>query len=255
MKLKLVYGTQEEIPEEARGFYEEKEGAWHFNAIEDLKTQADIDRLQGALTNEREAHKATKTDLTNQLTEIKKTVTDLEGKVKPQDPDPGNDPGIDPKKSKDPNILALQNELQKQGAELQKIREEKEALADQQRRSQILEAIHKEATGKIRAEAISDLDLHVGNFDLTDQGQIVHKESGTSFNDWFSETLKAKPHWVPSNVPAGAKGGDPKTGAGGSGDDRKRLNELLGKESLNLREQAEASELADKVKAEENNNN
>lgn len=58
--LKTIYDTQEEIPVGYEALYTEKNGKWELTGVVGVKTQADIDRVQGALVNERTAHRATK---------------------------------------------------------------------------------------------------------------------------------------------------------------------------------------------------
>jgi len=250
MKLEMIYASKDLIPEGKDDLYTEQDGQFVFTGIDGIKTQTDLDKLQGALQNERDAHKATKQELNQKIQEANGKVSDLEGKVKEfegKDQKPGEGKPGDPN---DPNYLALKAELAKTNQALETIQEEKKALADQQRRSKILETMRKEATGKIRPEAISDLELHASNFDLTDSGQIVQKETGTSFGDWFSQTLESKPHWKPGNKPSGASGGTGQPGGSGIGDKQKKLNEFLSKDSLTPMEQAEATQLAEEVKAE-----
>lgn len=251
MKIKLAYATKEEIPEGMVELYVERDGQWQFDGIEDLRTQSDLDSLKGALRNEREAHRATKAELNKDLIDAKKKADDLEKQINEKEKDPGTKTPATGGDPNDPNYLALKADLEKQRLELEAIKQEKQALADQARQSKILDGIRKQAQGKIKNEAISDLELHAGNFDLTEEGKIVQKETGTSLDDWFSETLKSKPHWIPENVSGGAKGGDGNPASNGTGsDNQKKLDEFLAKDNLTLKESAEATLLAETIKAE-----
>ena len=60
MKLKLVVEKLDEIDSKYHDLYTEKDGKYEFTGVEGIKTQADIDRLQTALTKERADHKSTK---------------------------------------------------------------------------------------------------------------------------------------------------------------------------------------------------
>ena len=57
VKLKAIYEKQEEIPEGFGELYAERNGKFEFNAVEGVKTQADIDRVNDALKKERGDHK------------------------------------------------------------------------------------------------------------------------------------------------------------------------------------------------------
>ena len=60
MALKVQHDTVDEIDEAFRPLYTERDGKFHLTGVEGIKTQADIDRLQGALTKERNDHKSVK---------------------------------------------------------------------------------------------------------------------------------------------------------------------------------------------------
>ena len=63
MALKLIYDSQDDIPEQHRDLFTERDGKFHLTGVEGMKTQADIDRLQSALTKERGDHKVTRDKL------------------------------------------------------------------------------------------------------------------------------------------------------------------------------------------------
>ena len=60
MTLKAVVDTLEGIDEAFHGLYTERNGKFEITSIEGMKTQGDVDRLQTALTKERNDHKAVK---------------------------------------------------------------------------------------------------------------------------------------------------------------------------------------------------
>ena len=245
MKLKFSYQTLEEIEEAYRGLYTEQDGQFVLTGIDGVKSQADLDRSQGALNNERDAHKQTKTELQQQLEAIRKENEELK-KANPKPADPTPKP-ID--KSTDPNVLALQAQMQKQAEALETLQKQNEELEAEKRKVSILETLRKSATGKVRQEALSDLELYAGGFNLTDDGKVVTTD-GTSLDDWMIETLKSKPHWLPENKPGGATGGN------GGGSDltldakKAKLGEITKKDSLSPVELAEAHALATEIKNE-----
>ena len=63
VKLKTIYDKQEDIPENFGELYTEKNGKFELTAVEGVKTQADIDRVNSALVKERNDHKMVKEKL------------------------------------------------------------------------------------------------------------------------------------------------------------------------------------------------
>jgi hypothetical protein len=245
MKLKFMYDSKEAIPAEYLGLFDEKDGRFILTGIEGVTSQSDLDKLQGALHNERDAHKQTKAELTKQLAELKAKFAELE-KAGSKDPEPQPTAGA----TTDPTVLALKKELEKQQSALDEMQKKSEALEAEKKQLTILNSLKRQAEGKIRAEAMGDLELYAGTFELTDDGKIVTKD-GTPVEDWFSETLKSKPHWLPENTPSGAKGGQ------GTGKElsldakRAKLNEFAKKDTLTPLELSAAHKLASEVKMEQ----
>jgi hypothetical protein len=58
--LKAIFENQDDIPEQYRELYVERDGQYELAGIEGVKTQADVDRLQRAAAKEREEHKKTR---------------------------------------------------------------------------------------------------------------------------------------------------------------------------------------------------
>ena len=63
MKLKALYDHTDEIPKMYRDLFTEREGVYELTGIEGLRTQSDVDRLQGSLRKERADHKTTRDKL------------------------------------------------------------------------------------------------------------------------------------------------------------------------------------------------
>lgn len=63
MALKAMVDDLEKVDEKYRDLYTKKGDKWEFTGVEGLKTQGDMDRVQGALNNERKLHEETKTKL------------------------------------------------------------------------------------------------------------------------------------------------------------------------------------------------
>jgi hypothetical protein len=202
------------------------------DAPKDLST--DVEKLMKSLKAEREDHK-------NDKKSLKEFIEKLESKI---NPDKDETPKVE--NSNDPNILALQKQLEKQNSQLETILKEKENLQADNKSKSIIDKLKKLSNGKIIPSAVDDLIMYKNKFDLTEDGKLVTKD-GTTANDWFVETLKSKQHWIPKSVPAGASGGSNISSSNTSNE--KRYKELMAKESLDLRDQAEAMGLAKEIKA------
>src|SRR5690554_2731727 len=60
MGLKAILDNLDNVPEHFHELYTEKNGKFELTGIEGIKTQADVDRLQSALSKERNDHKTTR---------------------------------------------------------------------------------------------------------------------------------------------------------------------------------------------------
>jgi len=248
---KFKYANKEEfekaVPEGARAMYKEVDGEYVL-AVDGVKSQADIDALKKALDSERDAHKETRKAL-SEIEELKKLLGQKSGTG---DPNPGDD-GKGGKDSSDPNVLALKKELEQQKKALEDLQKEREALAAEKKKHTILENLRKVANGKVRQEAMSDLELHASMFNITDDGKVVTSD-GTDLNTWFADTLKSKPHWLPKNTSSGASGGT-KTAAGVNGglDEKKaKFKEMYAKKELTPQERVDLMKLGSEIKQLEN---
>jgi len=189
----------------------------------------EVEKLLNALRKEREDHKNDRKDLMEKLASSK--VVDK----------PKADLIVD---TKDPTVLALQKQLEKQSDQLEVLLNEKEKLSIDNKQKTIVDKLKSISNGKIVPSAVDDLIRYSGEFNLTDDGNVVTTD-GTQANDWFENTLKTKPHWIPKNVSAGAIGGKTTNNANNG---VKRYNELMTKPSLDLQESAEALKLAKEIK-------
>ena len=64
-QLELSYDSADDIPAGMESLYTEKDGKQVLTGVKGMKTQADIDRLQTALTKERNDHKTVRTQLSS----------------------------------------------------------------------------------------------------------------------------------------------------------------------------------------------
>jgi hypothetical protein len=230
VKLKTVYEKQEEIPEGFGELYVEKGGKFELSAIEGVKTQADIDRVNEALKKERNDHKvvreklqafgevdpATLPVLQEELAAAQARLNTItaegkldETKVQAQI-DAAVNRAVGPV-TRDKDSLARQLETVK------KIIVEKEAEIASVKQDQQQERVRNTLrdaviAAKVVPTAIDDAVL-VGErmFELVD-GKLVTKNEygmtpGLNPKEWAKDMEEKRPHWYALSVGGGAQGG------------------------------------------------
>lgn len=236
--LKTVYATQEEIPEGYENLYTERNGQWELTGVQGVKTQADIDRVQGALVKEREAHKVTKAALVPfeglDPEAIAATTIELE-EVKAQLAAVKGDGTIDETKL-EPIIAArvaqrvapverekasLTRQLDAAKATIATKDGEVTGLKTTITTGNVERAIRDAAVeAKVQGPAVVDAVLHGRSvFEVTEDGRIITKDSagvtpGLTPKEWLNDQKETSPHWWPASVGGGSKGGG-SNGAGG----------------------------------------
>lgn len=220
MALKTIYSSQDEIPEQHRDLFTERNGQWELTGVEGIKTQADVDRLQTALNKERSDHKETKTSLDKfngldpdevhaQLDKIPALEAAASGKAQELD------------EAQRRQLLAP---LERQIANLTKERDdavvERDSLKGERRSDKIRAALTDAAVkGKIIDTALDDVLLYGERvFDLNEDGSIIVKDGvgftpGIDPNSWLQDMQAKRPHWWPPSQGGGAGG------SGGVGSD------------------------------------
>lgn len=219
MKLKAVYENVADIPAGYEDLFTEKGGKWVFTGVEGIKTQADVDTLQGALTKERNDHKATKAKLTtfgdmdadevhaklDRITELEaaaggkldetKINEIVEGRIKAK-------------------TAPLERELQKAKDALVEKDTAIKNFEVQDIRRKVGDAVRSAATAsKVRPEALDDaLMLSERMFEIDESGAIVAKDNcgvtpGIDPATWLTEMQTKRPHWWPESQGGGAGGG------------------------------------------------
>jgi len=234
-KLKTIYETEAEIPEGYSELYQERGGRFELTGIEGVKTQADIDRIQGALTKERGDHKVTKDELTTvktslgdvdpttipatleELTEARARLATLtaEGKLdetKIQDQiTAAVTRAVGPVKR---DLDAAQRQIEAERKKTLEKEAENATLQSNIKRDKIRSAIRDAAiAAKVLPTAIDDAVL-VGEtmFELTDAGTLVTKNDasvtpGLDPKEWAKDMMERRPHWWPPSQGGGAGGG------------------------------------------------
>jgi hypothetical protein len=238
--LKTIYDTQEEIPEGYADLYTEKNGKWELTGVTGVKTQADIDRVQGALVKERNDHKATKALLapfegldpeviSANATKLEEVTAQLEAINKDGRIDETKLEPIIAARIKqavaplDRDKLNLERQLDAQ----KKLVAEKEVEVTGLRTSitsDTIERAIKDAASleKVLPTAIDDVTLRgIRVFEKTEDNRIITKDvpgvtPGLSPKEWLKDMQEKAPHWWPPSVGGGSQGGGP-TGRGGYG--------------------------------------
>lgn len=220
MALKHQYDKQEDIPEAHRELFSERNGKWELTGVTGIQTQANVDRLERTLANERAATKDAKDklaewtalgespdDVRKRLDEIDEL--ELKAKGKPDQAELDELRGKWEKRAKAPLELEI-SRLTKERDEL-KASNEEHIGRDRQRK--IHDAIRSAATeAKLRPEAIDDaLVLGERIFDVAEDGSVVTKDQvgvapGLQPKDWLGEIRDRRPHWWPGSIGTGAPG-------------------------------------------------
>lgn len=235
MPLSVIHDTIDDIPEQYRELYTEKEGKFLLTGIAGVKTQADIDRLQGALTKERDDHKAAKNALGLWTGLGFEKPEELQGKLdrynelevaagaKQEEIDAQLEKLTEARVGS--RLAPVQRELDGLKSQLEAATEELTTLRGEKRRRIIGDFVTvaaKEANVLADAYAGADSDvLMAANvaFDVTEDGQVLTKEDnpfgipGGLTPDLFLTQMQSKrSHWWPASQGGGATGG--KGGAG-----------------------------------------
>ena len=233
--LKLMYETMDEVPENLKGAYEEKEGKAAFIGAEGMKSQADIDRVQEALRKERKEHADTKKKLKglegidpDAVQALRDENEELKARVETQ----AQSGAIDEKKLEE---LAERNATLKTRPlerEIERLKQENaEHLSKvgefetREKKRTIIDAVRAATAGdkgiKIIDTALADIEfLAPSIFEVTEEGAVKVKDGvgflrGASPREWLAEVQGSgtRKHWFPGNVGAGAS--SPSGGTGG----------------------------------------
>jgi hypothetical protein len=270
--LKTIYDTKDEIPVGYEDLYTEKNGKWELTGVIGVKTQADIDRVQGALVKERTEHRATKAAFAPfeglDAETIATQAHDLE-EANAQLAALKSDGSIDETKL-EPIIAA------RVAQKVAPIEREKNALGRKLSDSEKLvaaaqtevaglkttivmgnveRAIRDAAIGaKVLPSAIDDAVMRgLRIFEISeDDHRIITKDgvgvtAGLTPKDWFHDMEERAPHWWPASVgsgsgPLGRNG--PNSGYAGA-------NNPWSKEGWNVTKQGHLVKTLGEVKANE----
>lgn len=226
MKLKLVYGTQEDIPNGYEALYTEKDGKWHLTGVEGMKTSEDIARLTESLRKEREDHKKVKDVLAklggpdldaDALVEKLDEYEELKLRV-----ESGEGGKIDDKKVEELVEQRVQRRLAPVERERDRLKTRNTELENENgtlkgtiTRGTVESELRRHATeGKVVTSALDDiLDIGANIFEVAEDGAVVTRQglrnvpAGITPDVWLSDMKEKRPHWWPASQGGGAGGG------------------------------------------------
>jgi hypothetical protein len=233
MALKTVHDKIDEIPEEYRELYTEKDGKWELTGIAGIKTAGDLQRIQGSLDKEREAHKVTKgqlgewkglgfelEDLEQKLARIPELEAAAKGKLdETKIEELANMRAESIVRSK---VTPLERQLQQTSKRLEEA-DSKVATFEQ---LEVQRKVHDSVRGalrstKVRTEAEEDALLLADRvFQVSEDGKVETRDGvgvtpGLDPEAWLGEMQTKRPHWWPESRGGGAGGG--RGGSGGLG--------------------------------------
>ncbi len=221
MPLKLEYTALDEVPEHFHELYTEKDGKFTLSGIEGIKTQADIDRIQGGLVKERGDHKKTKEKynfldgldiavVQDRLSRYDELEAAAAGKI--------DDKKLNElvEKRLEGKIAPLAREKDSLTALLTNTKAENEQLKNSILRRDLNDSVRTSAlAAKVVDTALEDVLMIAGSvFTKTEEGRFVTKDDlsnvagGLDPAAWLNEMKEKRPHWWPTSQGAGANGGN-----------------------------------------------
>lgn len=249
MSLRAIVPNLEEVPGEFHSLYSERDGQFEITAIEGMKTQADVDRLQEALRKEREVSSGYKARVTGfgehtpeSIEELSHQVEDLTIQLDAAKKEGGPSEEDLDKMAESRALMRvkpLERQIQKLNRELQEITGQRDSLAADRNRSTIVGTVTKAAQSKdvgVQKEVMASGDLDAWAervFEIVD-GNVVTRDGvgltpGISADQALLDVKEGgtRPYWFGPTVGAGATGG--KGGPTDTGDNPFAIDEVTGK--------------------------
>lgn len=228
--LKAKYATQDDIPEAVRDLelYEERGGEWLLkrDAIEGVKTAADVERVQTALTKATSEAKEAKAKLAKlgdrDIDEVLTSLDEVEAlRAQVATGDGKNEEAIAKRIAAE--VATKTNPLQRQLDALTRERDELKAengeLSGTIKRG-TLESSLTDGAAKagVKPEAMEDVKI-VGAafFEVNSEGRTVTRDGihgvipGLDPETWFADQKDKRSYWWPSSVGGGAGGNNGRT--------------------------------------------
>lgn len=228
--LKAVYESETDIPEAHRELFEEKDGKFFIKKIEGMKTDADVQRVQRALEQEKTAHKETKERLTKfgdlDADEIHGKLDEFEElKVRLETGEGGKIDEEKIEKLVEQRVRRQVAPFERENSKLKnELAERDSQLGELQgtiTKSRIETSVRKQAEAlKIVPSAIDDVVMLAERIcEVSDDGAVVTKDGvgvlpGVGLDVWLSDMKPKRPHWWPTSQGGGAGGSEGNAGVG-----------------------------------------
>lgn len=220
MVLKALYEKKEDIPSQYLELYSERGGKWELTQVEGVKTTADVDRLQTALTNEREEHRQTREKLSPWSRLGKKPeeiqaqldrVTELELLTKDKDPKAVEELVEARVKSR---VAPIERERDQYKEQVGTLTGEITGLKTKEKTRTIHDAVRAAATKvSLLPTAIEDALMYAERvLDIDADGKIVTKDGvgvtpGLAPDVWLGDMKTTRSHWWGPTEGGGGTGG------------------------------------------------
>jgi hypothetical protein len=227
----------DEVDEKYRDLYEEREGAAYLkrDAVEGVRTQADVDRVTNALKKERERASAAEAkvkalDFGEKTPEEVQAMIDQFDELRERAEAGGKAPDeaaiqkrIDAAVER--KAKPLQRELDRHKAEAETHRKAAEELGATIKRSALHQEVAKAATAlKMRPEALEDAAMIAERiFQFGEDGKPLTQD-GLDPSSWLQTMKEKRAMWWPESTGAGLTGSSGGNSGAGSPFDKKALN-------------------------------
>lgn len=227
MGLKAVVENLDNVDERYHDLYEERDGKYQLKRIEGMRTDADVERLQTALSKEREEHRRTKDSYSflkgMDLDDVRERLDSFEElKIRAEKGDVSDEKLDQLVEARIKTKTApLMRELDQLKGERDQLKETVGTFEAKEKRRTIKDAVTKAAQeSKLRSEALEDaVMLAESVMQIDDEGNVITKDGvgvtpGVDPKVWLSDMQERRPHWWPESVGGGANGGRGKAGGG-----------------------------------------
>lgn len=230
MKLKINLDSVDDLSDDLKSLYTEKDGKFVLTGVEGMKTDDDVRRVQTGLTKERDEHKKTK----EKYKSFDPYLEDIEGtlaKLDEYETLKAASAGKFDQAKFDEQVAgkvkaasaAFERQIKTKDETIASLTQENETLKANERKRLIREAVRAAAVqSKMVETAVEDAEFLAERlFEITDDGKVVTKDGvgvtpGVDATVWLTDMQPKRPHWWPSSVGGGGKGSGKGGGFGGS---------------------------------------
>jgi len=230
LQVELEYEAQDDIPENVRGLYDEKDGKFVLTGVSGLKTQNDITAVQEALRKEREDHAKVRDQLKPWSTLGKKPdeiqaeldrIAELKAAAEGKIDETKMEELVNGRLKQHTGPLERQlSEKDERVTELTGLVEQLQNSIETRDRNDVVRQAAMDT--KVHNTDIDDILMVAGHvLEKTDDGQFITKADvkgvtpGVDVKTFMKEMQKTRPHWWPQSEGGGAGGGGAGVPGGG----------------------------------------